>query len=106
METNNLNNDSKLIDVEKVFETKNPSLFKIIPSFIFRYLKRIIHQEEINEFLARENHLKGAEFAQSILTNLFGASYEVSGLENIPEKVVIYLPATIHWGDLTELHFW
>lgn len=86
METNNLNSDSKLIDVEKVFETKNPSLFNIIPSFVFRYLKRIIHQEEINEFIAREGHLKGAEFAQSILTNLFGASYEVFGLENIPEK--------------------
>ena len=85
METNNPDNNAKLIDVEKVFASKNPSLFKAIPAFIFRYLKRIIHQEEINEFLARQSHLRGAEFAQSILNDLFGASYEAFGLEKIPE---------------------
>ncbi len=37
-----------LIDVEKVLRSKNPSLAKAIPSFLINYLKRIIHQDDIN----------------------------------------------------------
>jgi putative hemolysin len=88
VETNNLNDSikaPKLIDVEEVFASKNPKLFKIIPSFVIRYLKRIIHQEEINEFLSRQGDLRGSGFAESILKNLFGANFESFGLEKIPE---------------------
>ena len=73
-----------LIDIEKVFASKNPALLKIIPSFIIRYLKRITHQNEINSFLARKGHLKGVEFGKAIL-ELFGAQYTTYGLDNIPE---------------------
>lgn len=77
--------NKKLIDVEKVFASKNPGLFKVIPSFFFSYFKRIIHQEEINEFICRKGHLNGAEFGQAILDDLFGANFEAYGLEKIPE---------------------
>ncbi len=76
------NHQERLIDVEKVFASKNPALLRIIPSFIIRYLKRITHQEEINRFLAKKGHLKGIEFGKAIL-ELFGASYEVIGLEGL-----------------------
>jgi putative hemolysin len=75
----------KLIDVEKVFAIKNPGLFKIIPSFVFRYLKRTIHQEEINEFISRKGHLRGTEFGQAVLDDLFGAKFEAFGLEKVPQ---------------------
>jgi len=78
--------DKKLIDVEKVFASKNPGLFKIIPSFVFNYFKRIMHQEEINEFISRKGYLRGAEFGQAILDDLFGANFEAYGLEKIPEE--------------------
>lgn len=72
------------IDIEKVIASKNPKLLKIIPGFIIRYLKRVIHQEEINQFL-KENHGKnGLEFSQAIL-NDFGVKYNTIGLENLPE---------------------
>ena len=45
------NKDIKLIDVENVLYSKNPSLKKTIPFFIINYLKRIVHQDELNEFL-------------------------------------------------------
>lgn len=77
------NQQDKLIDIEKVFAGKNPALLKIIPSFVIRYLKRITHQDEINQFLAEKGHLKGIEFARATL-GLFGASYEMTGLEKLP----------------------
>jgi putative hemolysin len=75
-----------LIDVEKVFASKNPALLNIIPSFVIRYLKRIVHQNEINDFLIQKGHLKGAEFGESILNDLFGASYDVEGLAELPDN--------------------
>ena len=38
------------IDVEKVIASKNPTLAKLLPGFVLRYLKRIIHEDEINTF--------------------------------------------------------
>ena len=40
-------NEEKVLqlDVEKVIADKNPKLLKVIPKFIIRYLKRIIHQD-------------------------------------------------------------
>ncbi len=74
----------RLIDVEKVFASKNPALLRIIPSFVIRYLKRITHQDEINRFLLEKGHLKGIEFGKAILFDLFGAGYQVAGLEKLP----------------------
>lgn len=74
-----------LIDIEKVFASKNPKLLKIIPSFIIRYLKKITHQDEINRIITSNNKIKGIEFSQAILDD-FGVSYSTIGIENIPEK--------------------
>ena len=41
----------QLIDVEQVFATKDAKLLKRIPKFLIRYLKKIVHQDEINAFL-------------------------------------------------------
>ncbi|HUU99922.1 MAG TPA: hypothetical protein VMW32_03065, partial [Bacteroidales bacterium] len=51
------------IDVEQVLNSKNPSLKKAVPRFIIRYLKRIVHQDDINELIRNYGHLKDAEFA-------------------------------------------
>lgn len=73
------------IDVDKVLKDKNPKLSKLLPGFVFSYLKKIIHQDEINEILSQYGHLGGLEFANAIL-NYMKISYTVKGTENIPEK--------------------
>jgi hypothetical protein len=55
------NKDITLIDVEKVLYSKKPVYRKAIPSFVINYLKRIVHQDELNEFLKLYGHLKNAE---------------------------------------------
>ncbi len=78
-----VNQPERLIDIEKVFASKNPALLKMIPSFVIRYLKRITHQEEINNFLSQKGHLKGIPFGEAVL-DLFGATYQSFGLEALP----------------------
>ena len=73
----------RTIDVEAVIRAKNPSLAKAIPTFIINYLKRIIHQDEINEILTSFSHLRDAEFIKATLGYL-KISYKVFGEERIP----------------------
>jgi 1-acyl-sn-glycerol-3-phosphate acyltransferase len=73
----------KTIDVQAVLRSKNPRLEKIIPSFAINYLKRIIHQDELNDFLNNWGHLKDARFIGAAL-EYFKISYKVLGKENIP----------------------
>lgn len=74
----------KFIDIDKVFDDKNPNLKKYIPKFLINYLKKITHQEEINEFMATNNHIHGVEYAEKIIAN-FESGYEIVGGENIPK---------------------
>jgi putative hemolysin len=71
------------IDVEKVLRSKNPTLAKVIPPFIVNYLKKIVHQDDLNRFLAESGHLRDAQLIDAGL-RFFDITYKVSGVENIP----------------------
>ncbi|MGM0496911.1 MAG: 1-acyl-sn-glycerol-3-phosphate acyltransferase [Bacteroidota bacterium] len=77
------NAELKKIDVKEVFRKKNPGLSRMIPGFIYRYLKRVIHEKELNEILPRISHLNGLEFVQAGLSEL-GLEVKAVGKENIP----------------------
>jgi len=75
-------NESKLIDVEKVFYTKSPRVARKIPQFIYNYLKRVVHQEDLNEAIRRFNDQQGLDFVRSILAHM-GVKLTYQGIENI-----------------------
>ncbi len=85
MEDSQTADDILQVDVEQILNSKNPSLKKVIPGFLLRYLKKIVHQDELNEFLRKAGNLKDAEFIAAGLKE-FDISYRVTGSENIPEK--------------------
>jgi len=76
--------ESKLIDVDHVFASKNPALHRLIPGFIIRYLKRLVHQDEINDFLERNSNHTEIELVNASLVELFNATVEVKGVAKIP----------------------
>jgi 1-acyl-sn-glycerol-3-phosphate acyltransferase len=84
MDSQNAQSRSALIDIDAVLRSKNPSLARIVPGFIISYLKRIVHQDELNEFLTKYGHLKDSELIEAGLKH-FEIKYKVSGTENIPE---------------------
>ena len=80
----NTNNNSGLqIDVDKVLESKNPALKKIIPRFLLTWLKKIIHQNEINYFLNKYKDSKEEKLVEAWLEYI-NIKYRVIGAENIP----------------------
>lgn len=93
------NKNAKFIDVRKIIRDKNPRLLKIIPWFIINYLKRIIHEDEINEFIESKKQYKGIEFAEAII-ELFKLKVIVSGIENIPANGRYVITANHPLGGL------
>jgi len=78
-------NEPQKIDVEKVLYSKNPALRKVLPRCIVSYLKRIVHQDQLNDFLEKYGHLKDAALIEAGL-NHFEIKFKVSGIENIPDS--------------------
>lgn len=75
--------DDKFIDIDEVIRKKNPRLLKIIPSFLIRYLKKIAHQDELNNAIRNNEHKMGLGFVEGVLADM-GIKYESYGTENIP----------------------
>lgn len=82
--------DHNFIDVERVFSQKNPRLSALIPGFVYNYLKRILHQNQINDLIGRSKHRYGLDFVDAIMEE-FDPEVEVIGLDKIPldERIVI-----------------
>jgi putative hemolysin len=71
------------IDIRKVIGSKNPRLLKMLPGFVLRWIERTLHQEELNKFVADNNHHKGVAFAQAIVDG-FEINCISHGLEDVP----------------------
>lgn len=84
MKANDTVDENKSIDVKSVIEAKNPRLAKMLPAFIIQYLKRIIHQDEINAFIAATKDKMGLDFVDAGI-EMFDPEIEIRGLSNVAE---------------------
>ncbi len=74
------------IDVDKVLRSKAGKAYRLIPGVLINYLKRIVHQEEINEGLLELKDYRGLDFIEAVLIDRFGLNIEVVNPENIPAQ--------------------
>ena len=73
-----------LIDIDKVLQSKAPDKYKYIPKFLISYLKKIVHQDEINVFLREAKDEIGVDFLDASM-KFIDAKVEIKGKENLPE---------------------
>lgn len=73
------------IDIKQVLEQKAPSVAGKIPGFLVNYLIRTVHQDELNDILARYHDKQGVDFMQALI-GYFDLTLEQVNTENIPEK--------------------
>lgn len=73
-----------LIDIDKILKDKAGDKAKRIPRFLVSYLKKILHQDEINEFLVSVADKRGVDFVEACMSYL-DITLEVEGKENLPE---------------------
>lgn len=80
-----MTNDSQfLIDIDKVLKSKLGDRSRYVPGFVVSYLKHIVHQDEINEFLLRVEGKVGVDFLKESMEFL-DTKLDVRGMENLPD---------------------
>jgi putative hemolysin len=89
----------KYIDVKNIVASKNESLVKWLPSFVINYIRRIVHEDDINDSMSKIGHLEGLDFVKAALGYL-NTKVEVEGLENIPKEGGVIIASNHPLGGL------
>ncbi len=95
-------NKTPLIDIHNVFRKKNPKVYKRLPKFVLNYVKKVIRQDELNQFIKQNNEYYGIEFLRRAF-EYFNVRAETEGLEHFPETSRIIIAANHPAGSFDGL---
>ena len=72
-----------IVDIDKIIQDKAGTKARYIPSLLVKWLKHIIHQDEVNRFLTAHKDEVGTEWLKSCVKYL-DMCLSVKGEENLP----------------------
>jgi putative hemolysin len=98
------NSNSEFVNVRKIFKEKNPKLSRLIPGFVYQFIERLIHQQEVNEILDEGKNITGLPFAKFTLQKM-GVTVTCVGVENIPRQGGVILASNHPLGGLDGMAF-
>ncbi len=92
------------IDVKRLIESKNPKLAKLLPRFVINYLKKILHQDEINLFLETNREKHNVDFCEALVEYL-GIHVQISGIDQIPKSGPVIIVLNHPLGGMDAMAF-
>ena len=92
----------KFIDIQHLIKSKNPGLAKWLPRFVINYLRRVLHEEEINAFIASHKEVLNEDFCEAVV-NYFNINIEIKGIEHIPKTGPIIIAMNHPLGGMDAL---
>ena len=75
----------KTIDIEKVLTSKLGTKARYVPRFLISWLRHLVHEDEVNAFLADPKDVQGTEWLEACVRYL-DMKIDVVGAENLPRK--------------------
>ncbi len=90
------------VDINEVIAAKNPKLAKRLPGFVTAWLKRILHQDEINLYLEKFGGLSPIDFDRACLREM-GVTYTVEGLDKLDPNGRYLLASNHPFGGMDGL---
>jgi len=90
------------VDVAEIIRAKSPRLAKKMPRFVVNLLRRLVHEKDVNEILAKANGATGIDFVNIGVESL-ELKRQVSGMENIPSEGRFIFVANHPLGGLESL---
>jgi putative hemolysin len=94
-----MSSSEKFIDIAKVFKEKNLNAYRFTPNFLINYIKKIVHEDDLNSFQHREGHRFGLDYCDAAMDEL-KVKTDVHGLENIPKEGGFILASNHPLGGL------
>ncbi|MFN6038502.1 MAG: 1-acyl-sn-glycerol-3-phosphate acyltransferase [Bacteroidota bacterium] len=89
----------KFVDVDKIISERAPKLKKWLPSFIFSWLKKKLHEDDINYIMNRIKDYYGLEYNTKAL-ELLGAKIETVNSHYVPQTGGIIVASNHPLGGL------
>lgn len=77
----------KTIDIDDILKDKMGDKAKFVPDVLVSWLKRIVHQKEVNDFLWENREKQGVEWLDACVRYL-DMTLEVNGRENLPIRLM------------------
>ena len=90
------------VDVAEIIRAKSPKLAKKMPRFVINLLRRLVHEKDVNEILAKANGATGIDFV-NVGVECLELKREVNGMENIPTEGRYIFVANHPLGGLESL---
>ena len=75
----------KTIDIDKILGEKMGPKAKYVPAFVRKWLKHIVHQDEVNRFLWESRDKMGVDWLEECVRYL-DMTLVIEGKENLPSK--------------------
>ncbi len=94
----------KFIDIKKVIRDKNANVYRWMPGFLLSYIKRIAHEDDINQVMRNIGHLHGITFVNALIGE-FGVEVTLNGGENIPVDQPVIFASNHPLGGLDGVAF-
>lgn len=74
-----------LIDTEKLIKKGNSPILKRMPQFVVNFIKKLIHQDEVNQQIIEHKDKYGLDFIEANMKYL-DISMKMHGFENLPDN--------------------
>jgi 1-acyl-sn-glycerol-3-phosphate acyltransferase len=89
----------KFIDTDRILKERSPSLYRWLPRFAINWLKKKLHEKQINEAMIRLENVHGLDFNIQGLKEL-GVRTEAYHVENIPASGGVIIASNHPLGGL------
>ena len=90
----------KFIDVRESIRSKNPTLAKLLPKFILNYIRKTIHEDQMNDIIRKYDNINGLDFVDGMVHKEFKVNAIVKGVENISADKRYIFVANHPWGGM------
>ena len=81
-------NEQRFIDTAGIIKSRNPALYRLLPRFVLRWIKQVLHEDELNEFLNQHAHDTPGEFVDASLKRLGVRSKIISDDFEYPARCI------------------
>ena len=75
----------KTIDIDKILHDKMGDKAGLVPRFLVKWLKGIVHEDEVNRYLWESRDKQGTDWLEECVRYL-RMTLEIEGAENLPPK--------------------
>ncbi len=94
--------NQKFVDIEKVLKEKAATLYKFLPRFVINWLKKKLHEDDINNAMTHLHPYYGLDYNSETLKYL-GVKVETFGAENLPKSGGVIIASNHPVGGLDGL---